>query len=406
MLRRDRSRNPAPELGRELAALDAALEGRTGPGDELDDLVAAVREERPLPAATWAHDLDHQVAARFGQATAGRRHRSSLPAPLGRIRGWLRSGSRWRLLAPAAATLVPLLLVAVVLGARSGSPGAPTPAETAAPAQLSAPAPPSGTAASRGSAPTGQLRRAPAVPGPSPGATSLDLGKTRRVHRTVAVALAPPASHIADTADGVVRVTDAFGGIVQSSSVNTADGGQGGASFDLRLPADRLGAALDALSRLAHVRSRSDQSEDITKPFDDASAAVVDATAARDSLRRQLAGASTPQAAASLRATLAGAEGRVRAATAQLASLRRASDLVAVSVDIEPAGGSAAAPPAGTWTLGDAAAQALRILAGAAGVLLIALAVALPIGAAAALGVLVARIWRQRARERALGAGA
>jgi hypothetical protein len=64
----------------------------------------------------------------------------------------------------------------------------------------------------------------------------------------------------------------------------------------------------------------------------------------------------------------------------------------------------AAAPSHGSWTPGDAAHDAVRVLEVSAGVALIALAVLVPLGLVGAAGGFAALALRRRRREAALSA--
>src|SRR6185503_8551766 len=105
-------------------------------------------------------------------------------------------------------------------------------------------------------------------------------------------------------ADGVIRVTDRHGGFVLSSSVSAGEGAKAGASLDVRIPSDRLQAAVADLSELAHVRSRTQAARDVTAEFSSPRRRLADALAERRGLLRQLAQAVTPNQTAAVRARL------------------------------------------------------------------------------------------------------
>ena len=122
----------------------------------------------------------------------------------------------------------------------------------------------------------------------------------RKVERTVSLTLAAKAHDIDTVADGVVGVADRLGGYVASSSVSSQHGGE----FVLKVPAAQLQAALAQLSRLAHVRARTQDAQDITGSYDSARARLADARTERKILLRQLAKATTPNETESIRARL------------------------------------------------------------------------------------------------------
>ena len=94
---------------------------------------------------------------------------------------------------------------------------------------------------------------------------------------------------------------------------------------------------------------------------------------------------------------------RIAAIKGQLASLRRRADLSRVDLTVRGGGSESGSDGGGgSWTPGDAAGDALRVLEVLAGVTLVGLAVLGPLallGAAVALGV---RSGRRRRRESAL----
>jgi hypothetical protein len=359
---------------RTLEALDSALAGRPVPPDlaELGELAVLVRDERPLPAPAFAAALDARAADRFPRP---RRRRAPGPPFLG----------------PALAAAACLLLVAgLVAVPRLGSDG-DEPASGGA----------SGTALQRESAPPEPLASPPAPPGGSP--RSDGVGR-RRVERSAALTLAAPPAELEDVADGVVRITDAAGGFVQSSSVTSGGRGASGGELTLRIPASGLQAALADLSRLAHVRERSQRTLDITRLSVSARDRLADARAERASLRRRLAQADTDEEAARLRAQLRRASRRVAVAGRDVARAENRARFATVTVSLVADRSAAAPGGTGRWTPADALGDALRVLEVAAGVAVVALAVALPLGLLGGSAWLAARHGMRRRRERALDA--
>jgi hypothetical protein len=226
--------------------------------------------------------------------------------------------------------------------------------------------------------------------------------RDRRVERSAALTLAAPSDDVADVADGVVRVTDRFRGVVASSSVSDDDSGQATATFDLRIPTARLDAALAELSRLAHVRSRSESSFDVTRPYVSARERVQRLTALRDAALRRVALARDDREEVAARGRLSRVTRRLARSRARLGALRARTSYSAIAVSV--AGDRSARPDGGAWTPGDALHDAGRILAVAAGVALVALALALPLAFVALAALAAARIARRRRRERALDA--
>src|SRR3954447_15956226 len=281
---------------------------------------------------------------------------------------------------------------------RSGSPGPrrrrrrPPPPRRAPPPRAPA-APEAKSTALAAPAGAGAELQAPAV--------------QRRVERAGALTLTTPARKIHDTADGVVAVVDRVGGYVERSDVGQASGG-GQATFELRVPTARLDATLAALSRLGHVQSRAQHSQDITAIFNAAAQRLHDARAERDALLRALAKATTAEQTASLRARLRVVRSEIAAARGDLAAARRRADLARVSVTVIGRGGGTGAttPGGGRWTPGDALRDAVHVLGVAAGVAILAAAIAVPLGLLVGLAALAARALRRRRREAALDGGA
>jgi hypothetical protein len=207
---------------------------------------------------------------------------------------------------------------------------------------------------------------------------------------------------VQDTADGVVRGTQASGGFVQSSQVASGDG-NGNATFVLRVPTARLDDAIARLSKLGHVRSLQQSSQDISGAYDSASTRLVEARAERRGLLRAIAKATTAQQISSLRARIADNRREIARYQREFEAVRNRANYATVEVDVTGRPHkSQPAPGGGSWSPGDAAHDAVRVLEVSAGVALIGLAVLVPLallGAAAGLG---ASAYRRRRREAAL----
>jgi hypothetical protein len=176
----------------------------------------------------------------------------------------------------------------------------------------------------------------------------------------------------------VVDVTSRYDGFVDSSDVHVG-GRQSHASFSLRIPAAHLRDALDDLSGLGRVTLRDEGSTNVTGAYVDAGKAYRDARSKVDSLLMQLRSASTPSEAATIRQQLVGARQELAAARAALRGVKGPVAYAPVSVQIR-AGGD------GSWSIGDAADDAVGVLEAIAGALLITLAVLVPLAALLALG--------------------
>jgi hypothetical protein len=225
-----------------------------------------------------------------------------------------------------------------------------------------------------------------------------------KVERSAELTLGTEPEKVQDVAGKTLDVVGRYRGIVLNSSVRDGTEGEAGASFGLLIPSRRLSGALTDLSALAEVRSRSENTQDITAPFVSARERLRDARAEAEGLLRQLAGTATKAERDSVKAQLRIVRGRIAAFRSQAQRLERRADFSRVSLQIVT--GDAAAVPVpenGNWTIGDALHDAARVLAIGAGIALVSLAVLLPLalfGAAAWAG---RRVYLRRARQAALG---
>jgi hypothetical protein len=368
-----RHRDPlTPAEARELDALDRALSAEPVDGDlrELEQLVHDVRATAPPMSPAFAARLERELADGF-----------PTPAP----RPKAHRPRRWLLL-PATGTLAVALVALVVAFGQGGSDDAPT-------SLSSTEGKPGGSAVledSRGA-------------GGADGASAPAVAKTggpRKVQRTADLVLETPAGRIEATSDDVVRTVDRFDGIVVSSSIGSDDSSGDEATFDLRIPTDRLDDALAALSKLGHVAERRQNLQDITASFSSVQDRLSDARAERRGLLRALGRTTTQAQIDSLRARLRIVRGTIGRLNGDLAALRRRADLSRVSVTVRGVEGGGAS--GGRWSPGDAAGDALRVLEVMAGVALIALSIALPLALLGLAIALAGRAVRRRDRERAL----
>jgi hypothetical protein len=398
----------SPDVERELEALDDALAGRRVAPDlsELADLALLLREDRPAPTDGFGRYLDNRAERGF----PGRDPRSRT------------SGRRWTTwqgwMGPGLAAGLAALFVGVVIALPSGgrddadSGGGGSVASSGA-------AESSGDAAG-GSAPEAlqdMARRsddeaasatAPqtVAPAPGPGSPGVDGRDKRKVERSASITLATRPRDIDTVSARIQDVTRQQGGFVVSSSVRSSRRG-GGGEFQLRIPTRNLDAAMAALSRLGAVRDRADRSRDITAESVSARSRLKDARTERESLLKQLADADTPQETLSIRARLKIVSGEIARARTEVRRVNNRAAFSTVAVTLV-ADRSAAAPGAedddGTWSPGDAAHDALRVLEVVVGIALIALAIGIPLALVALFAWLAARFTRRRRREHALDA--
>jgi hypothetical protein len=386
-----------PEIERDLAAMDAAVAGRPHPdGDPLlAELAALVAETRPQPDPDWARTLD--IRQRQGFQPDGPRRRRGL-ARLQPPGGWG---------APALG-LAACALIAIVVGlagtggsddsVSSGGGGSmSSTAESSAGSDSSA-----SSTGSAGSGSSGTLNGAAAptaalAPRPGGGDPKSDGRTARKVERAASMTLGARRRDIDGVADGAARVATTLGGFVASSSVSSRNGGE----LDLRVPADRLDDAVARLSRLAHVRRLERSTLDITAQSVSARARVAELKAERRSLVSQLAKAPTLDEIDRLRARIHDVNGRLQAARASVRRVDNRAAYANLSVQVVPERRAAAAAPGG-WSPRDAWHDALRVLEVAAGIALVAFAVALPLVLLGAPAWVATRRLARRRRERAL----
>lgn len=366
-----------PEVEHELLAIDAALAGESVPPElaDLGALVRIARDDRPRPADAFAERLDERARAGFG-AEAARPRR-----PLAGVRTRLRR----RTLLPALGAAATLVLAVVVGTSVLGGSGS---SEKLFPAS----GPPASSESLKSQPDSVASSGAAATPAQAP----------RKVQRQASLTLEAAPDRVDDVSQRVIRVIDGVDGVVANSSISSGDGN--GASFELRIPSERLQTALAQLSKLGHVRSRQESSQDVTDGFNAAKGRLDEALAERSSLLKQLAAAATPNKAESIRARLRINAQQIVQARSGVTDLRRRTSFATVGLTIDARKGGSG-EGAGTWTPGDALGDAGRVLEVSLGVLVVALAVALPVTVVVALAGVAASVARRRRREQALASG-
>jgi hypothetical protein len=373
------------------------------PYDDDAVLANALRALRP--------ELEPQAAARLDGRIAALRTAGPRLAPLSAWRRF-RAAPLRRQLAPVLAGGIAAIAVTTALVAGSGgsSPDRGNPVPMASAPATAPPAPSSGAAGTAAGGPDAAVERsaAPAaiaptpVPAPPPGGFAA--GERRRFNETSAqLTLGTDPDRVHAVSDQVFSVVRRYDGIVLASSINDGPAGQAGAQFSLLVPSAKLSDALANLSTIADVRSRSDNSLDITAPVVSTQEHLRDARAEVEGLLKQLASADTDAERAAVKAQLRFQHRRVAALRSTLAGLRHRANLSRVSVDVVTGdaigfttGGD------GQWTIGDAVHDAGRVLAVAAGVALVGLAALAPLAILALVSWAAFRAWIRASRERAL----
>jgi acetolactate synthase regulatory subunit len=408
-----------PAIDRELAAIDATLRGEPVEADlaDLAELTRLLHDERARVSDDFAASLDTQVARGFRPAgtDAGGEGRAGV---LRRFAGRMRAAGRPPLLPAmgvAASLIIAVVVATSVIGGKDEAAnrdlgltnGAPTIATESAPGAATSKAGSTGAAGSAQSdaAPPTGADRAMSAPVPAPsGGSTLPGRQARSVERQATIALTAAADKIDDVSRRVMQTTDAVGGIVVSSNIETSRNG-GSASFELRVPSARLEESLAKLSKLADVRSRSQNSQDITTTVVSARDRLDEYLAERTSLLRQLAKASTANATASLKSQLAIVRQEIAGARTQVRRLAERTSYSVVHVTIDPKNGNGSVTPISGndhWSVADAWKDARRVLEVAAGVAIIGIALMIPVGILGAAGGFGGRRALRRRRERTL----
>src|SRR4051794_24182319 len=345
---------------------DALADGRASAEDprerELQELALALRTDSPEPAPAFAAELDRRVAAGF-------------PKPRSK-RGRLALPSFW-IPALAAASL---LIVAVVVGLSSlgGSDG--TGEGTTVAAEQAAPKGASGVGPQLNNFSGGS-----GAPGAPATATS------RHVVRSVELTIAAPHDQFQQTADSIGTVAESHGGFVLGSNVDTRDQGGSSGDFTLRVPQRELQATVADISKLGHLRARSESGQDVTAPYNSVQDKLGNALLEKRAPKLKLKHAKGTKADA-IKLRLATLNAAIDSLSGRMKGLKQRTVYSTVNVTLteskDEAGGTGAA-----WD------DAQRTLEGMLNFALRALAVILPLALLAALGALAGRSLRRRRRE-------
>jgi uncharacterized protein DUF4349 len=198
-------------------------------------------------------------------------------------------------------------------------------------------------------------------------------------------------------ANQVVAVTDRHHGYVLHSTVTSGAGG--GGSFDLRVPVGQLQATIADLSRLADVRSRSQNLNDVTTTYNATQDRLATQRALRQSLLKQLAAATSQSQADAIRQRLRLVTADIRSLSAKFDNLRQHTAYASIAVSLES---KRAEPVTTEGGLGGDFHDALHSLVASFGIALRVLGVAIPLGIVAALGWFGWTALQRRRREAAL----
>jgi hypothetical protein len=407
------------ECQRGLAVIDQTLAGdAVAPQDaELAELTLILAGERAQPSPAFTAALDQRVADRFAAPLRDTAAGAMRP----RRRRWLYApGAAFALAAAAAGVIVisglnggsssPQLAQGVsatrAVKTPSAAAGTGTVASSSSSAASSAGSS-SSAASSAGSSSSAGSPAAAASPASVPGSgAALAPAPGRQVIRSAQISLTTRPSQVEDVAQQVFTVVANQNGVVENSNITATNSTDGYAQFQLSVPNANLGPTMAALSRLhgASVVSRTDATQDVTGRVGGAGHSLADARAQRTALLRQLAIATTTTTIDSLKAQIRDANASIASDLATLRSLQRQVSTSQISLTINAAMivGHHPLSTGSGFTLGHAAHEAGRVLVVAAGVALIALAVLVPVGLLAAIGLWVGYAVRRRRREQAL----
>lgn len=405
-----------PEIERRLGAIDRALAGEPVDPDlaDLATLTADLRAERASPPEQWALEMDAKAGAGFG---------SSRLRSLRGLRRHLPDQPR-RLLLPAGALATALVVVGVGIstindGGSSDQLSSQTAEQLAGEPEGPATDAGGGNGAAEAARAQGGAQSALADEQPfgpfsresaadsSGGALASGRnakrtapGKSKRQQdRSAFLALKTTTDEVREVSDEAIQITESVGGVVLSSNLGE-QGKRAQASLELSIPTRELDATLDRLTDLATVKSLNEASVDITRPFVSAEDQLKDARAERAKLLEALGNASTDTEVEALRAQLKDARRKISKAEAKFDNIARRARTSKVSLTIE----GAPAKDDGSWSLGEAADDALSALKVVAGVLLVSAAILAPVALIVAAITAIVLALRRRRRERALDA--
>jgi Domain of unknown function (DUF4349) len=377
----------------------------------VEELSAELRALRETPSERFAAALDARATAGFPRHGASRLAQRAPGAEAARrLARRLRSLKPRRMLMPALAGTATVIVAATAIVISTEDSGPESEPSRPAPA-VSA----SGGAAEAGvpqalrkerskldsvlTAPGAAIAPAP-LPAPRPAAGVRD----RQVERSAQLTLGTDPEQVQQVAGKAIDVVGRYRGFVLSSSVRDGSEGDAGASFELLIPSGRLSPALADLSAIAEVRSRSENSLDITAPFVSAREHLRDARAEAEGLLGQLADADTETERESVKAQLRIVRDRIALHRSQVQRLERRADFSRVSLQVVTGEGAVTPFADGGWTIDDALHDAGRVLAVAAGVTVVGAAILLPLALLGGGAWTARRVYLRRAREQTLGA--
>jgi hypothetical protein len=379
---------------------------------ELEALALALHEDRPTPHVDFTSKLDDAVADHFPPEWSDgvtNENRAGFFARLGS-----RFGRPRQALLLVTAGFAGLLLVVVTVGVGLDGSESTDTTSPDAPIASTESAPSAGGASSAGG--TTQSSTADSVTAPvpnspeavtqkqfrdSPGAYAAGT-KDRKVATEADITLGTDPENVQDVSNEIVDVVDDHNGIVLDSSVRDGPAGQAGASFSLMIPSEQVESAIGDLSGIADLRARTQETEDITAPTLTVEDSLRDSRARVDSLVKELSESTTDEDRTRIEAELASERRQAARLNTRLNKLERRANLTPVGVTVETGGDTGSDEGDSSWGIGDAFDDAGKLLGVSAGVALIALAIAVPIGLMVLISLALNRAWVRHSRRRAL----
>jgi hypothetical protein len=370
-----------------------------------EELIRELRDERPEVDPEFSRKLDQWAAAGFPRGEEpgpGRRGVFGRVADgFEGVRERLRSTPPRRLIAPVGAAAALFVVVGIAVSQGGGGEQALTVAE---PEPVEEPATTVAPPGDAGAASEGIEEAAPSATQDdalSSGAGSgRDVARQRErgraeIARDARLILGTDADEVQEVANGVNEVTNRHRGYVVNSDVRSGeDRLSAGASFRLRIPADRLQAALADLSELADVQSRNEGTKDITGRVVSAENQIERLESALAAAERELADAERSERRA-LKQEIDALESRLTAEQRALDQATQRVDLVPVDVEIVTGGD-------GSWGFAEALEDAGDVLTTIGGGILVAGAVLVPLALLGGVAYAIRRRTVSRARDRAL----
>lgn len=412
---------------------------------EFADLALALEEQRPEPSPEFTERLDAAVADHFPEEWSARSSEGSPAGFFASLKRWMETRRGYLLPVNAGLAGLAVIVIAVGIGLNQGGPGdQPTISENSTTIADSGAG---GSSSNEGFTANSTDGAAPSSPEPeqlnwgkqesrdlstadrdaktlsaAPTSESADgirpfsgtyqlngsaIGpnaagiENRKVAQEAEITLGTKPEDVQGVSNEIVETVDDHDGIVLDSRVIDGPAGEASAEFSLMIPSTKLESAIADLSGIADLRARQQETEDITAPTLTVGDKLETSKAKVKSLVAELEEATTDEQRAEVEAELRAERGRVSRLTTRLNKLERRANLTPVSVTVET-GGDTSSSDDGSWGIGDALDDAGHMLGIAAGVALIALAIAIPIGAIVLIALALNRAWVRRARQRAL----